>query len=761
MAPCACPRVAPPAGLIEIEVAAAGLNFSDVMKALMLYPGLGDGPVPLGIECSGTVSAVGADVPGFQIGDRVLAVAPFSFASHVLCHHRLAAPMPKRLNFEEAATIPIAFLTAYHALHYLGRMARGERVLIHSATGGVGLAAVQLAQQAGAEVFATAGSPEKRELLRALGIAHVFDSRSLAFVDQVLDVTGGEGVDIILNSLSGEAIPKGLAVLADHGRFLEIGKRDIYGNSKVGLLPFRKNLSFIAIDLDRSLRLRPGLIGEQFREVVRLVDEGGLAPLPYRVFPMAGVSSAFRTMAQAKHIGKLVVSLQDQEVAAIQAPNAADSQNKIVFPADASYLLSGGLGGFGLAVARWLVENGARHLVLVGRSGAQTDPARQAVAELEALGARVVVEQADVSRADQLADVLARIRESLPPLRGVVHAAMVLDDCLMVNLNQERLQRVLAPKMTGAWNLHCQTRDLPLDFFVLFSSMSSVFGLGGQANYAAANVFLDHLSHHRRALGLPALSINWGSLADVGYVARNRRVAEQFEAQGIRHLGSREALVLLGALLRRQVVEAGIMRVNWPRWRKALATMATVSPRFALLARDTAADDETPAEQAGVSARQTLLAADSSQRRDLLVSMLRDKVAHVLGAAAAKLDVDKPLSAIGLDSLMAVELRNWIEGELRINLPIVELMHGPSVTQVADLLLQRLNKEPGAPRTEPTEVVPVPMPIPMPVAPLADENQPTDGKGPEHTDRLASRVDELSEAEVDSLLGSILTEQGR
>jgi NAD(P)-dependent dehydrogenase (short-subunit alcohol dehydrogenase family)/acyl carrier protein len=547
-------------------------------------------------------------------------------------------------------------------------------------------------------------------------------------------------VDLILNSLSGEAIPKGLAVLADHGRFLEIGKRDIYGNSKVGLLPFRKNLSFTAIDLDRSLRQRRSAIGEQFREVVRLVDEGRLAPLPYRVFPMARVSAAFRAMAQAKHTGKIVISLRDHGQPIVPAAAVADGDHQVSFPADASYLISGGLGGFGLAVAKWLVDNGARHLVLLGRRGVTSDEARTAVAELEALGAQVAIEQADISQADQLAAVLARVRQSLPPLRGVVHAAMVLDDCLMVNLNRERLSRVLEPKMAGAWNLHCQTRGRPLDFFVLFSSMSAVIGQGGQANYAAANAFLDALAHHRRGLGLPALTINWGSLADVGYVARNSRVAEQFEAQGIRHLPVREALALLGALLRRQAVEAGVMRVDRFQWKRMAA------PRFALLARESAVDEETLPDQAGVPVRKALLDADPAQRRDLLVALLRDKVARVLGTAVARLDVDKPLTDIGLDSLMAVELRNWIDGELRINLPIVELMHGPSVTQVAELLLQHLGNE--GPAATASRAVPAPPPPPGPPAVAADP-----------ADRLLSQVDQLSEAEVDSLLGTMLTEQ--
>ena len=252
-------RSSPKPGEIELEVRAAGLNFSDVMKSLGLYPGLPDGPVPFGAECSGVITAIGEGVEGWAIGDEVLAVAPFAFASHVITRAELVARKPPHLSFEEAATVPIAFLTASYALDHLGHLDRGERVLIHSATGGVGLAAVQLALRAGAEIYATAGSDEKRQFLRDLGIQHVMDSRTLAFADEVLKQTGGRGVDVILNSLAGEAIPKGLSVLAEYGRFLEIGKRDIYQNTRIGLQPFQKNLSFFAIDLDRVMRETPGV----------------------------------------------------------------------------------------------------------------------------------------------------------------------------------------------------------------------------------------------------------------------------------------------------------------------------------------------------------------------------------------------------------------------------------------------------------------------------------------------------------------------
>ena len=355
-------RRLPGPGEVEIEVVAAGLNFSDVMKALGMYPGLPDGPVSLGAECSGRITAVGEGVDNLHVGDEVLAVAGFAFGSHVMTRAEFVALKPPGVNFEEAATLPIAFLTASYALEYLGRLGPGERVLIHAASGGVGLAAVQLARRAGAEVFATAGTPEKREYLRTLGIEGVMDSRSLDFADEVLQRTGGRGVDVILNSLPGEAIPRGIASLADYGRFLEIGKRDIYQNARLGLLPFHKNLSFFAIDLDRVIRERPALLGSMLRDVVRRVSGGQLTPLPHRAWPIADGVDAFRFMQHGRHIGKVVLSLGDRAIAPIPAED-----EPLTFRSDASYLITGGLGGFGLAVARWMAGRGAGTLVLMGR----------------------------------------------------------------------------------------------------------------------------------------------------------------------------------------------------------------------------------------------------------------------------------------------------------------------------------------------------------------------------------------------------------
>ncbi len=681
-------RPKPAPGEVEIQVCAAGLNFKDVAKAMNLLADVNlEGNFSgrsLGLECAGIITAIGSGVEGFQIGDEVIACAPHSFSSYTTTDARLVVGKPAHISFEEAATIPVVFLTAYYALHELGRIRKGERVLIHSAAGGVGLAAIQLAQKAGAEIFATAGSPEKREFLKALGVPHVMDSRSTAFADEVMQRTAGKGVDIVLNSLAGEAIPLSLSLLAPYGRFIEIGKRDIDGNSKLGLRPFQNNLSFFAVDLDRLWRERPDFGQELFRELMKHFEEGTLHPLPHRVFPISKVRDAFRYMVRALHIGKIVVSLQDPDV--VVAPAA---QEKVTFRPDGTYLITGGLGGFSLAVAQWLVQNGAKHLVLMGRSGAASPAAQSAVKTLEAAGANVVVAKADVSQATQVADVLADIKQSLPPLRGIIHAAMVLDDAILLQLDGKRFFKVMAPKVIGAWNLHSQTLNTPLDLFVNFSSFTSAVGNPGQGNYVAGNAFLDALAHHRRQKGLAGLTVNWGVIADVGFVAQNTDVNEHLQRIGFKSLPSQQALSMLGELLLLEAVQTMVVPMNWQRWCQVHA--AGASGRFSYLRGEEAISEEPgSSSNKGDSLRNALMAAEPIERQQLLKSYLCEQVARVLGASAAKLDSSKPLTNLGLDSLMAVELSNRIKSDLSVDVPTMKLMRGPSISQLAGELIEKL-----------------------------------------------------------------------
>lgn len=687
-------RPTPGRGEVLIRIRATGLNFRDVMKALGIYPSESDDPLWLGDECSGTIAALGEGVEEYEVGDDVICIAPGCFGDYVTTATTFVVRKPPRLSFEQAATIPIAFLTSAYALNYLSAIAPGERILIHAAAGGVGLAAIQIAQQAGAEIFATAGSKEKRDYLKSLGVNHIMDSRSLDFADQVMELTNGKGVDIVLNSLAGEAISKSLSILGHHGRFIEIGKRDIYQNSKLGLRSFKQNVSFFAVDLSKAFLTRPGLIGAMFRDLMRHFASGALRPLPCRVYPMPDVVDAFRHMAQAKHIGKIVVSPDGgKPLALVSAP-----QNDSLVSADASYLITGGYGGFGLAVAQWLVENGARHLVLTGRKGIPSEAAQATIDDLNRR-CRVTVVKANVARDDEMASLFSEMAATMPPLRGIVHAAMVLDDGPVLQQTADRMRAVMGPKMSGAWNLHRLTLALPLDFFVLFSSFTSLVGNPGQANYVAANCFLDVLAWQRRAMGLPALAINWGAIDEVGYVAQHDEVARHLDRIGIAAFSPDQAVAILASLLRGNRAQIGAARVDWQKVVTAMPHVAA-SPQFAHLARRS---DKKAVRDKGEIFSDRLQSAPTGERPALMDAFLRERIATVSGAAATKLNFDLPIVDLGVDSLMAVELEMVIRVEVGIDLPAGLLLdHRVTVAELGRQLLDKLatkavDAAPGAP----------------------------------------------------------------
>ncbi len=679
----AAPRPRPGPGQVEIEVRAAGLNFIDTLKGLGLYPGMDNTkPARVGLECAGVVTAMGKGVQHLRPGQEVLAFAPNSFSTHVLADARLVAPKPASISFEQAATFPVVFLTTYYALCYLGRMRRGERVLVHSAAGGVGLAAIQLAKHVGAEVFATAGSEEKRAYLRDLGVRHIMDSRSLDFAGQIMEATGGEGVDLVLNSLTGEAIHKGLSVLAPYGRFLEIGKRDIYQNTRIGLFPFQKNLSYFAIDLDRMARERPELLGEILGELLALLEQGAIQPLPLQVYTAAQAGDAFRAISRATHIGKIVVQMAGQAVDILPA-----REDSAPVKPDASYLITGGFGALGLTMAGWLAQQGARHLALVGRTGEQhlSDAARASLEALRASGVEVQSFAADLSDMEQAESVLTRMRAGMPALRGVIHAAGVLDDGILAQQSAARIHTTFAPKAAGAWNLHCLTDGLPLDFFILFSSISAPFGSPGQANYAAANAYLDGLAQQRRAAGLPALSINWGPWAQIGLAAARQQGGLQGLA-GLRPLEPEDGLEVFGRLMgipHAQVIVSGL---NASEWQSAHPASAHSS-----LFNGLAGQIEKSASAAESSIRASILAAEPGrQRRSVLENFIQAQAAAVLRLPPARVDVQKPLRSLGLDSLMGIEFRNRLESNLDVTLSATLVWNYPTVSDLVPFLAEKM-----------------------------------------------------------------------
>ncbi|ALU91286.1 type I polyketide synthase [Herbaspirillum rubrisubalbicans M1] len=670
---------------VEVAVQATGLNFRDIMYLMGLLPDeaveAGFGGASLGLEFSGVVSRVGRSVTAFEPGDKVIGFGSACFASHVVTRCEALALMPGQWSFEAAATVPTVFFTTYYALKELANLQPGERVLIHGAAGGIGLAAIQLAKLLGAEIFATAGSEEKRDFVRLLGVDHVFDSRNLDYVERIMEHTSGQGVDVILNSLAGEAIRRNLSVLKPFGRFLELGKRDFFENTRIGLRPFKDNISYFGIDADQLLTRRPDLAARLLKEVMALFQDGHLFPLPYRAFPAERVEEAFRFMQQAKHIGKVVVSLAAAPTLQLEHTEPAGT----TLTSSGTWLITGGLSGFGLETARWLARNGVRSLVLVGRRGWATPAAKEAVDTLSALGADVHVRACDISDKAAVTAMIEQLHDLAAPIRGVVHAAAVFDDGLLVDLDAARMAAVIQPKLLGAWNLHQATLKLALDHFLLYSSLSCAIGNPGQGNYVAANAALEGLAAMRRHLGLPVTCIAWGPIADTGYLARNPSVHRTLEQRlGSILLDSQHALRQLERL---SVCTPSLIvaDLDWPRLSTQLP--GATAERFALFKQSSHA----PARPDRADELQHILRTRSTEDiHRLIEDRVTQELSRILAIAPERIGLDTALHELGLDSLMAVELALSIEQGLQLRLPAMLLNDAPTARKIIRRLVAQL-----------------------------------------------------------------------
>ncbi len=659
-------RTAPGPGEIEIEVRAHGLNFRDVLNALGVF----EVERPrFGAECAGFVTRVGTGVQSFRPGDCVLAFAPYSLQSHTIVPAAYAAALPGGMSFAEAATIPVAFLTAQYGLARLARLARGQSVLIHAGAGGLGLAAVQLAQRAGADVYATAGSERKREFLRGLGVRDVFDSRSASFREGVLTATNGRGADVVLNSLSGELISAGLDSLARDGCFLEVGKRGIW--SAEAVRGFRPDIRYSVFDLGEVAREEPELIRAMLAELMPEFGAGRLKPLPVNLYPAEEAAAAFRMMAQAGHTGKIVLA---------RGANGVSLDLRSIV-ARGTVLVVGGLGALGAELVRWLVEKGARRVVVASRTA---DPER--AASLQSAGVDVVFEPMDVTSADAVKGVLERIRVSGSPLTAVFHAAGVVQDRVLAGETWEGYRQAAAAKIEGAWNLHRLTENDPVELMVFFSSAAGILGSPGQGSYAAANTFLDALAHERTARGLTTLSVDWGGWAAEGMAARLAlEHAARLERQGAGLLWARAALAALEKAIAQRRTQVAVMEIDWQRFPESRAA------RDGALFTELGAQRVQAGEPPSSSIREVLLVAPVADRKSLLATHVRGCARRALNLRPdATVQDDVPLQEIGLDSLMAIDMKNDLAKSLELSLSAGLLFNYPTVGQLTEYLLGQL-----------------------------------------------------------------------
>jgi NADPH:quinone reductase-like Zn-dependent oxidoreductase/thioesterase domain-containing protein/acyl carrier protein len=661
------------AGQVRVGVRAAGLNFRDVLNALGMFPGI---EMPIGGEGAGVVLEAAPDVTDLATGDRVMGVIAGAFAPVGVADRRTLVKMPKGWSFVQAASMPIAFLTAHYALVDLAELQPGEKILVHGAAGGVGMAAVQLARHLGAEVFATA-HPDKWEAVRALGVDadHIASSRSLEFRDEFLRATGGAGVNVVLDALAREFVDASLELLPRGGRFVEMGATDIRDPGEVGAA--HPGVRYRAFELGEAGLER---MQEMLVELVELFEGGALEHLPVKTWDVRQGARAFRHMSQARHVGKVVLT--------VPAPIDPDS----------TVLITAGLSGIGALVARHLVEHhGARHLLLVSRRGPEAEGVPELQAELEELGAEVRVEACDVSEREQVRALI----ESLSlehPLDAVIHSAAVLDDGPIASFTRDRLERVMEPKLDGAWHLHELTAGLELSHFLMFSSAGGTIGSPGQANYAASNVFLDALAAHRRAENLPAASLAWGgwglekSLAgklDATDTARLGRLG--FTPMAPEHgLELFDAALALGEAVPVpvQLNEAGL---------RAQARAGTLPAVLRGLVRAPARRED----QAGSLARR-LAGVPQAERRAVVLDAVRAHIAAVLGhASIEEVEPEQAFLEMGFDSLAAIELRNRLNVATGLRLPPTLVFDHPTAAALAGHLASRLDPGDGGGNADP------------------------------------------------------------
>lgn len=645
---------------VLVQVGAAGLNFSDVLKARGAYAFHPGEPRTIGGEVAGVVVAV-APSSALKIGDHVFGFADGALGTRVVAREELLRLIPAGLGMSQAAALPVVWATAIHGLTRLARLRRGQTVLIHTASGGVGLAALSIARRLGARVIATAGTEEKRDFLRSLGVDEVCDSRDLSFAQGL----ARDGVDVVLNTLGGRAMERSLALLNPGGTFVELSKEATFAHQSVDLSALARGASFCTVDLAHVLRHDLATASALMDDVVDSVERGWVQMPPIRAHGLDRLDDALADFARPDHLGKIVVVPSDEGALRARPP-----EGRIVRPSG-SYIITGAFSGLGWATTMWLAGQHPGCLVLNGRRPPAEEHA-SVLAAWRASGIRVEVVLGDIASDKVVQDLVAAATGPHQRIRGVVHSAGVVRDQTLLRMDQESLAEVLAPKVTGTEALLLALERADLDFCVLYSSAASLLGSPGQGAYSAANAAMDASARRFRRAGHPTLAINWGPWGETG-------LATGFSTLGYHVLSTADALAALERLVRSQAPQAGVFDVDRRQWFQSHPSVSAL-PYFGLLGAD------APAEgRAGLPGFAT-----DEDRRAFVEEKVLDQVSFVLRRERDRIDVEAPFASLGLDSLMALELRNRLERSIAIKLPVTVIWASPTVRELVDSIVQLL-----------------------------------------------------------------------
>ncbi|KAI5928775.1 hypothetical protein F4810DRAFT_645308 [Camillea tinctor] len=680
---------------VEIEIKATGVNFIDVMVILGQLAG-----THFGCEYSGVVRRMGSSVTTLAIGDRVCFLGEDGFRTYVRCKAFIAARIPDSLPFTDV--FPAVYLTTILSLNHVARLRKGESILVHGGAGGIGQAAIQLAQHIGADVFVTVSSDEKRKLMKEhynIPDDRIYYSRNLSFGRQIMQVTRGRGVDVVLNSLSGEALAESLRILAPLGRFVEIGKRDIHTFQNLPMQPFVRNMSYHVVNTKSVEHHNPEHMRELVLELVDMLAAGIFQPpRPVSVFTRAQFESAIRYLQTGRHMGKAVVDWEaEAEIPVVPKPKPAST-----FDPNASYVIAGGLGGIGRSLAAWFGHRGAKHLILLSRSGPTSEAAIKLVEELEARGVNVATPRCDVSDADSLKGAIDHVNKTMPPIKGCIQASMILKDRVLQNMTLDEWQTVLGPKVKGTWNLH---RFLPkgMDFFVILSSLGGMIGSTGQSQYNAASTFQDAFARHRWSLGERCVSVDIGVVQEIGYVAEHGDIAKRWNEDKIQVLSQKDILAVIDWACNcsrgdQSPWSTQIITGAAPAAKVDQQTMELMSylkrPLFRAVrqinAHEAGADTQGRAQEENTDYGALLRAAESLNEAGAIVAAaLRKKLARALSVPEEDIDTRRPAHSYGVDSLVAVELRFWFSNEMKSDISVFQILANDPILALGRLAAEK------------------------------------------------------------------------